>query len=245
MDYGSYHFKRKEELWCVLVSIVLSILAAWILYKNIFGVIVILIVYPFYKNIYREKCIKRQQDELAGQFKDMILSVSAALLSGYAIENAWREAEKEISELYGGQSYMAVELKDMNAGIRMNQPVEQLFYEFALRSRNEDIMNFSEVLRFAKRSGGNFGKILHRAAMRISEKQEIEQEIQTVIAGKRMEQTLMNVIPIGMLGYLNVTSNEFMEPLYGNLFGIVVMTGAFFAYLGALFLAKKILQIKY
>ena len=127
----------------------------------------------------------------------------------------------------------------------MNQPVEQLFYEFALRSGSEDIMNFSEVFRFAKRSGGNFGKILYRAAMRISEKQEIEQEIQTVIAGKRMEQAVMNIIPIGMLGYLNVTSGDFMDPLYGNLFGVVVMTGAFIAYLGGFFLSKRMMQIKY
>ena len=244
MDYGKYQFEKKEELRCILISVVFSILAAWLLYKSVIGMLLIIVIYPFYKKTYRKKCIERQQSELIGQFKDMILSVSAALLSGYAIENAWREAEKEICELYGEQSYMAVELKDMNAGIRMNQSVEQLFYEFALRSRNEDIMNFSEVFRYAKRSGGNFGKILHRAAMRISEKQEIEQEIQTVIAGKRMEQTVMNVIPVGILGYLNVTAGDFMEPLYGNLFGNCVMTGAFAAYLGVIYVSGKIMRIK-
>ena len=245
MDYGRYQFQKKEELWCIAVAGIISALAAWLLYKSVFGMIVMFVIYPFYRKNYRETRIQRQQSELVGQFKDMVLSVSAALLSGYAIENAWREAEKEICELYGEHSYMAIELKDMNAGIRMNQPVEQLFYEFALRSGSEDIMNFSEVFRFAKRSGGNFGKILYRAAMRISEKQEIEQEIQTVIAGKRMEQAVMNIIPIGMLGYLNMTSGDFMEPLYGNLFGVVVMTGAFIAYLGGFFLSKRMMQIKY
>ena len=60
-----------------------------------------------------------------------------------------------------------------------------------------------------------------------------------------MEQTVMNVIPIGMLGYLNITSPEFMEPLYGNLFGIIVMSGGFLAYLGAFFWSKKIMCITY
>lgn len=244
MDYGKYRFQKKEEFLCVLVAIVLSALVAWLLYKSTWGMFSGLIIYPLYRKAYQKKCIEKQQRELLVQFKDMILSVSAALLSGYAIENAWKEAEKEIRELYGEQSYMAVELREMNTGIRMNQSVEQMFYEFALRSRSEDIMNFAEVFRFAKRSGGNFGKILHRAAMRISEKQEIEQEIQTVIAGKRMEQTVMNVIPVGILGYMNVTSGDFMEPLYGNLFGVFVMTISLIAYLGALLLAKKMMQIK-
>ena len=244
MDYGKYRLQRREELFCALAAILLSAVVAWLMYKSIWGMAVILAIYQFCRKSYQEKCIEKQQRALLVQFKDMILSVSAALLSGYAIENAWKEAEKEICELYGEESYMAVELKEMNAGIRLNQPIEQLFYEFALRSRSEDIINFSEVFRFAKRSGGNFGKIMHRAAMRISEKQEIEQEIQTVIAGKRMEQAVMNVIPVGMLAYLNVTSGDFMEPLYGNLFGVAVMSISFMAYLGALLLSKRIMRIK-
>ena len=244
MDYGRYHFKKKEELFCALAAMILSAVVAWLLYKSIWGMYVFGIIYPFYKNAYRKKCIQKQQKELLIQFKDMILSVSATLLSGYAIENAWKEAEKEICKLYGEQSYMAMEIREMNAGIRMNQSIEQLFYDFALRSRNEDIISFSEVFQFAKRSGGNFGKIMHRSAMRISEKLEIEQEIQTVIAGKRMEQSVMNVVPVGILIYLNLTSSEFMEPLYGNLFGIIVMTVSFVAYLAALLLSKKMMQIK-
>ena len=244
MDYGSYPINKKERFKCLLTAIGLAALAAWLLYKNVIGMLLVLFLYPFCEKSYKKQCIEKQQKELLQQFKDMMLSVAAALLSGYAVENAWKEAEKEICKLYGEKSYMALELKEMNAGIQMNQPIEQLFYEFSLRSRQEDIINFAEIFRFAKRSGGNLGKIIYRAAMRISEKQEIEQEIQTVIAGKKMEQKVMNMIPIGILAYLNVTSGDFLKPLYGNLFGILVMTSAFFAYLGAFLLSKKILQIK-
>ena len=59
-----------------------------------------------------------------------------------------------------------------------------------------------------------------------------------------MEQKIMNVVPVGLLVYLNLTSQEFLEPLYGNLFGVCVMTGAFAAYVGAVLLASKIVKIK-
>lgn len=245
MDYGKYRLEKREEILCILVAVVLSIVAAWLLYQKLWGMLLFSVIYPFYRNAYQKKCVEMQQRELLVQFKDTILSISAALLSGYAVENAWKEAEKEVSELYGEQSYMAVELRNMNAGIRMNQPVELLLYDFSIRSGNEEIINFAEVFRFAKRSGGKFAKIMHEAAMRISEKHEIEQEIQTIVAGKRMEQTVMNVIPIGILGYLNLTSGDFLAPLYGNLFGIIIMTGAFVAYLGALYLSGKIMNIKF
>ena len=65
-----------------------------------------------------------------------------------------------------------------------------------------------------------------------------------MIAGRRIEQRIMNVVPVGLLAYLNVTSKEFLRPLYGNLFGVCVMSVAFLAYLGALMLARKMTQIK-
>lgn len=173
------------------------------------------------------------------QFKDAMQSVSAALLSGYSMENAWKEAEKEVGELYGKDAYMTAELREMNAAIRINQPMEQLLYQFALRSQCEEILSFAEVLRFAKRSGGNFGKIIQHTTMKISEKLEIEAEILTVLSGKRMEQKIMNVVPVGMLAYLNLTSGEFLSPLYGNLFGICVMTAAFLAYFAVLMLSLR------
>ena len=65
-----------------------------------------------------------------------------------------------------------------------------------------------------------------------------------IIAAKKMEQDIMNVIPVLMLGYLNLTAKDFLEPLYGNLFGVCVMTIALVCYLGAIFLAGRITDIK-
>ena len=146
--------------------------------------------------------------------------------------------------MYGVNAYMTVEMHYMNSGIRMNKPVEQLLYEFAMRSGCEDIVGFAEIFRFAKRSGGNFAKIIQNTARRIAEKQEVEREIATVLSGKRMEQKIMNAMPIALLAYLNLTSKEFLAPLYGNLFGAGVMTVAFVAYIGAFLLAWNMMEIE-
>ena len=244
MEYEKYKLEKKEEVMCLLLAAGLSVVAAGILYRSPLGMLLFGAIYPIFKSNYKKKCIEKQKRALLLQFKDVMLCVSSALLSGYSIENAWKEAQKEISELYGDDAYMALELKEMNTAIGMNQPIEQLLYDFALRSCCEDIMNFAEVFRFAKRSGGNLGKIIQQTTIRIREKLELEQEIETLIAGKRMEQNVMNIVPVGLLGYLNLTAKEFLQPLYGNLFGVLVMTGAFFAYMGALALSKKIIRIQ-
>ena len=93
---------------------------------------------------------------------------------------------------------------------------------------------------FAKRSGGDFHKIIATTIEHISDKIEVEREVQTVISAKKM----MNVIPVFIILYLNLTSGEFLAPLYGNIFGISVMTGALGAYLAAIKISAKMTAIK-
>lgn len=243
-DYESYRMTAREELKCLGISVLLAAVAAWILYKHPLGLFPGIAIFPIYRRNYVRKRISEQKQELLLQFKDGMQSVSVALLSGYSIENAWIEAEKELRELYGREAHMVEEMHYMNSGIRMNQPIEQLLNQFAMRTGCEDIIGFSEIFLFAKRSGGNFARIIQNTVQRIAEKQEVEREIETILSGKKMEQKIMNAVPIFLLAYLNLTSEEFLAPLYGNLFGVCVMTLAFAAYVGAFLLAKKMVEIK-
>lgn len=244
IDYDRYRMTMLEEIKCVGVSVLLAVVTAWILYKSAWGLLLVVAILPMYRSYYIKEQIASRKHEMLLQFKDGMQSVSVALLSGYSIENAWSEAEKELNELYGETAYMTEEMRQMNSGIRMNQPVEHLLCQFAARTGCEDIIGFSEVFGFAKRSGGNFARIIQNTVCHIAEKLEVEREIETVLAGKKMEQKIMNVIPVCLLAYLNLTSEEFLAPLYGNLFGVCVMTLAFVAYIGALILAERMTDIR-
>lgn len=244
VDYGIYRLSIKDEAKCAGMTVVICTIAAWLLYKNILGVLLGIIVFPICRSSYRNMQIRQRKKELLVQFKDGMQCVAVALAAGYSIENAWKEALKELQELYGENAYMVEEMKQMNAGIQMNQPIEQILYQFAVRSDCEDIMGFVEVFRFAKRSGGNFGKIIQNSIRLISEKLEVEREIETVLSGKKMEQKIMNIVPVCLLAYLNLTSEEFLAPLYGNIFGISVMTVVFLIYVGVLMLAQKMVNIE-
>lgn len=244
LNYEIYRLSVLEELKCAGVTLLLSGIASWLLYRSFWGLMLGLAIFPMYRTYYKKVQREKRKRDLLMQFKDGMQSVSVALMAGYSVENAWQEAQKELQELYGEAAYMTEEMRQMNVGIRMNQPVEQVLYQFAKRSDCEDIMGFAEIFRFAKRSGGDFGKIIQNTVRHISEKWEMEREIETVLAGKKMEQKIMNVVPACLLAYLNVTSKEFLAPLYGNFFGVCVMTVAFFAYGGALLMAHKIMNIK-
>lgn len=219
-------------------------MVAYLFYKSIWGLAVLLPVYHVVKRRWVREKKEQQKKEITREFKDGMQAVTTSLIAGYSMENAWKEAEKELVELYGENAIVVKEFEKMNASVLMNVPLEQLLDTFAKESEVEDIITFAEVFSFAKRGGGDFVRIIDTTTRHIREKVEIMQEIDTVMAAKKMEQKIMNVVPLGILFYLDLASPGFLSVLYGNLLGVVVMTIALLAYVGTLCLAEHLMAIE-
>lgn len=244
MNYQIYKLTLMEHLKCLGLAILLSASIAYLFYDSWWGMVLAPALYAILIQRRKAAGCERVQDELAKQFLDVLRTVSASLLAGYSMENAWREAGKEISALYGEDSIMGRELAEINHSVNLNIPLENKLEELAERSGNPDIASFAEVFAFAKRSGGNFVTIMEGTANHIRARYETEREIQVLVASKRLEQKIMNVMPMLILAYLKVTSVGFLDVLYRNPAGILFMSGCLIAYGGALVFAEKILRIQ-
>ena len=60
---------------------------------------------------------------------------------------------------------------------------------------------------------------------------DTREEIETVIASRKLEQNIMSIMPAGVLFYLKITFGDFLDPLYGNAAGASVMTVCLLLYL--------------
>lgn len=244
MDYDRHVCSVWEYVKCLFVSIVLSGVLAWLFYRSWWGMILLPAVYTGCLKSYKKVQIKRKKEVLLYEFKDMMQALSAALLAGYSMENAYRDVERELRQLYGEQSLMYMEVRQMNAAIAVNEPIEQVFLEFAKRSGCEEIESFAEVFVFAKRSGGDFVKIIRVAVQKLSGKIEVEKEIETVLAGKKLEGRIMNVMPLFILAYMTLCAGDYLDVLYGNLPGRAVMSGVLVGYVATLYMSAHILEIR-
>jgi tight adherence protein B len=130
----------------------------------------------------------------------------------------------------------------MRQKLEFNQPIEKVFAEFAEDWKTEDILHFVEVFQTAKRTGGDLIAITRLAAEKIGEKIEVRREIDTMIAGKKMEGRIMNLIPLGMILYFWLTSPGFLDCLYQSS-GRIVMTVLMLLYVFAYRWSEKISDI--
>ena len=88
-----------------------------------------------------------------------------------------------------------------------------------------------------------FAEVLDVSMDKISEKIEVKREIKTMIAAKKMESRIMNIIPLLIIVYFWLTSPGFLDCLY-TVSGHIFMTGLFGIYMFGCMLSEKISDIK-
>ena len=59
-----------------------------------------------------------------------------------------------------------------------------------------------------------------------------------------MEQKVMNLMPLMILLYVDLSFGGYLDGLYHNIFGILVMTACLAVYLASYLLSEKIMSIQ-
>lgn len=217
---------------------------ARLFYKSWYAFVLIFPIGYICRKYQQRKREEKQKRQLLREFQSCMEMISANLLVGYALENAFLDVKKDLEVLYGTESRMCSELEKINRKVSMNQPLERVFEEFAFSCGVQEIEDFSEILSFAKRSGGDLIAIIQGTVENIGNKIRIEEEIQTMIAEKKIEQKVMNVMPMFLLFYLDVMSPGYLDILYHNLAGVLIMTFCLLVYLVAILLSERMAHIE-
>ena len=241
-DYRRYYFSKKEYVLFAIQALGIVSLVSYLFYHSLLAMVLVIPFYPVFLRMKAQVLLQKQKSMLQEQFKEAICALATALGAGYSIENAWKEARKEVEKLFGEHALIVQELNHMLAHVEMNVSLEELLSDFALRSGLEDVGSFCQVFLFVKRSGGDFIGIIHATANRISRKVDLQREIITDLAARRLESRVMNMVPMFMLLYLNLTSPGYFDLLYGNLSGVIIMSLCLLFYLLAYVWSERMLQ---
>lgn len=244
MDYRRYILTKIDKRNIFLCSLLFTIILAFLFYRSVWGMCCFpLVLLIFYKRK-TEQGEEQQSQHLLDEFINGIRVLNTSIQAGLSMENAWREVQKELLVMYGETSLFFKEVKEMNHSAALNVPIEKLILGFAYRSGLEDIIIFAELFEYGKRSGGDWRRMIQEVTQHIQDKYDARKEIEVMIASKKLEQQVLNVIPLGILFFLQFSSWDYMCVLYHNLTGIVCMTICLAGYGAAFLLSERILQIQ-
>lgn len=243
-DYGHYRFTLKEMAKYLAQSVLLGGTVNYLFYQSPW---LLLLQIPFsavYLKIKKKQLIQERKKQLNYQFKDALNAMSVAVQAGYSVENAVTACVRDLEGMYEKGTDIVEEFRWMEHQKNVSVPVEELFWQFGERSGIEDIQNFASVFYTAKRTGGDMEKIIQQVARMLGDKIDVKKEIETAVSAKKSEQWIMSLMPAGIILYLQVTSPGFLSVLYGNWFGVCMMTACAGIYGAAWWMGKRIVDIE-
>lgn len=244
IDYNTYIMPTLEWLVASLLAAALLFTVGYIFYQNI---ILALLLTPFcvyYPKIRTRQIIRKRKDELKLQFKDALQSLSSSLHAGKSFETSMKSAIADLLIQYEHDSYIVQELEIIVRKLESNETVERAFSQFADRSGLEEIQSFAEILEICKRTGGNLIVAIKSSTDIISEKIEVMNDIQGILAQKKLEQNILSVLPIMLVFLLSTSARDFMAPVFTEVIGRVVMTISMALFVLAYFISGKITDIE-
>lgn len=243
-NYNTYHMSKKEWLMYVILAAIGIFAIGYVFYRSL---IISLILTPLalkYPKIRTKEIIKKRKTQLTLQFKDMLYSLSSSIGAGTSIPNSINYVLEDMIMQYGDEGcFIVEELKLMKQKLNLGVTVEGVFSDFAKRSGVVDIQTFANIFEIANRTGGDIIKITRQTSSIIADKIEVKQEMDTMLAGKKMEQKVLTVIPIALVYFLTVSSGGFMQPLFQGV-GRIISTVALIIMAIGFMWSRKITDIQ-
>ena len=248
INYNEYYMNVQEKILTFLIGFVGGGILGLIFYGNQFldeeghatrataiGNVVIFIVigliackflFPMRTNSLREK----RRKDLRKQFRSFLEALAVSLSSGMNMSDSLLSAHNDLITEFSDDAYIVAEIKEMMAAL-------------GERSSIDDIKNFGVVFELCYRAGGNMKDIVRRTSDIISEKIEIESEIETALTSNKSQFTIMMIIPVGLVFMMRFMMTGFAES-FATVPGVIAITIAVGIFIGAYKLGNKIMDIK-
>ena len=176
----------REEALAIAVSIVGSLVIAFIFFGHLWGIIPGGLAGIYIYKVMVENLRRKKRQELLGQFKAMLIAMQSALEAGNSMERSLKESAEEMRQLYGDKSRIFRELVIIDKKLRLNISLEEALKEFADRVDIKEIYDFVEVISAVKKTGGNAIKIIKDTVNRIVEVIELGAELEVIVGSKKL-----------------------------------------------------------
>lgn len=190
-----------------------------------------------------EAIITKKKVELNRQFRDMLEALTTSLNAGKNVNDSFYSVYEDLKIQYDEGAFILKELELVISGINNNIPIEAVLEDFGRRSGNDDIKSFVNVFSISYRKGGNIKDVIRNTHSILSDKMEIKEEIETMVASNKMEQNIMIIMPIALIAIIKMMSPDFAKNFVSPA-GIVSTTIALIVFVAAYFIGKAVMKIK-
>ena len=261
INYNVYYMKPAEKALTFLLAFVSGALVGYLFYSGIgrdeFGQRTLLtwildITIPAVVGIAAgvlflpmrvKSVITKRRTVLAHQFRDLLDGLTTSLGAGKNVNDAFISVYDDLKIQYNENAYIVREMEVILSGIQNNVAIEDVLSDFGARSGIDDIKSFADIFRISYRKGGNIKDVIRNTHEILSDKMEISEEIETIVAATKMEQNIMIIMQIALNGIIKIMSPEFAHNFVTPV-GIIATSVSIVIFVVAYYIGKAVMDIK-
>jgi tight adherence protein B len=187
---------------------------------------------------------KKRIQKLRVQFFDLLEATSVAMRAGNPMLRSLQSAREDLILIYPHDSDIITELNIIIGRFNNAVPFSESFSDLAKRSGLEDIASFASIYATIEGKSGRADEIVRETQQIISDKMEIEMEIDTLMTAAKSEVNIMLFMPLVILGVIGYAGAGFMDAIYTTGAGRIVSTCGLIVFILSFILARKFSNVK-
>ncbi|GHU93293.1 hypothetical protein FACS1894208_02530 [Clostridia bacterium] len=188
--------------------------------------------------------INKRKRKLRIQFFDLLEALSVSMRAGSPVAKALQSAREDLLLIYPEDSDIIVELNIIIAKFNNTIPLSEGFADFSERSGIDDIASFASIYATIEGKSSRADEIVRETQQIISDKMEIEMEIETLMTAAKSEVNIMLFMPLVILAVIGYAGAGFMDAIYTSAAGRLVATGGFVVFIISFIMARKFSNVK-
>jgi tight adherence protein B len=179
----------------------------------------------------------RQRKLFAEQLAENLQVIASAMRAGHSFVGALTVAVEDAPE--PAQSEFRRAVADEKLGV----PLDETLSLIAARMRSRDLEQVVLVAVLQRETGGNTAEVIDRVSETIRHRSELRRTVKTLTTQGRMARWIISLLPPGLLAAISVINPGYLEPLFADSMGnVLLVLGTVMVIAGSLII-KRIVNI--
>jgi tight adherence protein B len=229
---------RVAEYYYIRIGSALGLAAVLLLLRDPLSALVGALLGYFLPRMWVGRRIGSRLNAFNKQLPDTITLLSNSLRAGSSFLQSIELVSRETPAPMGSE--MGRVVREVNLGLSMEEALSNM----VRRIKSDDLDLMVTAIGVQQQVGGNLAEILDTIAFTIRERVRIKGEIRTLTAQGRYSGYLVAFLPIAIMITLNFINPEFMQPLFTELIGQILLVCGGIMMLIGFFAIQKITNIK-
>ena len=187
--------------------------------------------------VYLNFTIRRRQVLFSSQLGDALAMMANALRSGFSFVQGIKLVAKELP------SPISLEFSKTFAEVQLGASIETALLNMGRRVQSPDLNLVITAVLIQKQVGGNLAQIFDTIEATIGERTKMKGEIRTLTAQGRLSAWVMAALPFGVAGLLSIASPGYLQPLFTEPIGQVLIGGALLSQCIGFLIIRRIVGI--